>query len=204
MVAALVRAALVHRSAVFVLAAALVGAGVWAARQARLDVFPEFAPPIVEVQTEAPGFAAEDVEALVTTPLERALGGMPEVAKLRSSSALGLSVVSTVFVYGTDPYRARQLVIERVAQFTIRRGLILTFNLTLRIGILADYRRVFWAAVRHALMHGRIEDIFGMTFVAHHLIVFTRDALRGKERASFYTAKPVEETTAPAGLKEVA
>src|SRR5206468_2666599 len=79
------------------------------------DVFPEFAPPIVEVQTEAPGFAAEDVEALVTTPLERALGGMPGVAKLRSSSALGLSVVSAVFDYGTDPYRARQLVIEAVA-----------------------------------------------------------------------------------------
>ena len=76
----------------------------------------------------------------------------------------------------------------------IRRGLILTFNLTLRIGILADYRRVFWAAVRHAMRRGRIEDIFGMTFVAHHLILFTRDALRGKERASFYTAKPVEET----------
>jgi Cu/Ag efflux pump CusA len=112
MVARLVRAALTHAPVVFVLAAALVAAGVWSARRAPLDVFPEFAPPIVEVQTEAPGFAAEDVEALVTTPLERALGGMPGVAKMRSSSALGLSVVSVVFAYGTDPYRARQLVIE--------------------------------------------------------------------------------------------
>ena len=115
MVARLVGAALVHRTVVFVLAAALVGAGLYAAREAPLDVFPEFAPPIVEVQTETPGMAAEDVEALVTTPLERALGGMPEVAKLRSSSALGLSVVTAVFSYGTDPYRARQLVIERVS-----------------------------------------------------------------------------------------
>ena len=115
MVARLIRAALTHPPVVFVLAAALVAAGVWSAHQAPLDVFPEFAPPIVEVQTEAPGFAAEDVEALVTTPLERALGGMPGVAKLRSSSALGLSVVSAVFDYGTDPYRARQLVIEAVA-----------------------------------------------------------------------------------------
>ena len=115
MVARLIRAALTHPPVVFVLAAALVAAGVWSAHRAPLDVFPEFAPPIVEVQTEAPGFAAEDVEALVTTPLERALGGMPGVAKLRSSSALGLSVVSAVFDYGTDPYRARQLVIEAVA-----------------------------------------------------------------------------------------
>jgi radical SAM superfamily enzyme YgiQ (UPF0313 family) len=79
----------------------------------------------------------------------------------------------------------------------IRRGLILTFNLTVRVGILADYRGVFWAAVRHALTRGRIEDIFGMTFVAHHLILFTRDALRGKERASFYTAKPAEAPKLP-------
>ena len=115
MVARLVGAALQHRAVVFVLALALVGGGLYAAREAPLDVFPEFAPPIVEVQTEAPGYAAEDVEALVTTPLEGALGGMPDVLRLRSSSALGLSVVTVVFAYGTDPYLARQLVIERVS-----------------------------------------------------------------------------------------
>jgi radical SAM superfamily enzyme YgiQ (UPF0313 family) len=84
----------------------------------------------------------------------------------------------------------------------IRRGLILTFNLTLRVGIVADYRGVFWAAVRHALTRGRIEDIFGMTFVAHHLIIFTREALRGKQHASFYTAKPQE--VRPTGFVEQA
>jgi CzcA family heavy metal efflux pump len=115
MVARLVGASLKHAPVVLVLAVALVVAGVWTAHQAPLDVFPEFAPPIVEVQTEAPGFAAEDVEALVTIPLERSLGGTPGVATLRSSSALGLSVVSVIFHYGTDPYRARQLVIEAVA-----------------------------------------------------------------------------------------
>src|SRR5215470_13493106 len=115
MVARVVGAALAHRAVVFVLALALVGAGVYAARESPLDVFPEFAPPIVEVQTEAPGFAAEDVEALVTTPIEQALGGTPEVAKIRSESTLGLSTVVTIFPYGVDPYRARQLVIERVA-----------------------------------------------------------------------------------------
>ena len=118
MVARLVGAALTHRTVVFLLAAALVVAGAYAAREAPLDVFPEFAPPIVQVQTEAAGLAAEDVEALVTTPLERALGGMPDVEKLRSSSAPGLSTVEAVFAYGTDPYLARQLVIERVALAT--------------------------------------------------------------------------------------
>jgi CzcA family heavy metal efflux pump len=115
MVARLVGAALAQRTVVFLLAAALLVTGLYAARSAPLDVFPEFAPPIVEVQTEAPGFAAADVEVLVTTPLERALGGVPQVEKLRSSSTLGLSVVVASFPYGTDPYRARQLVIERVA-----------------------------------------------------------------------------------------
>ena len=115
MVARLVGASLRHRPVVLLLALVLVAAGMYAAYEAPLDVFPEFAPPIVEVQTEAPGFAAEDVEALVTGPLEQALGGTPEVTKIRSASALGLSTVNAIFPYGTDPYRARQFVIERVA-----------------------------------------------------------------------------------------
>jgi hopanoid C-2 methylase len=105
-------------------------------------------------------------------------------------------------IEATYAHRIRTPARAKLTWRNIRRGLILTFNLTLRIGILADYRRVFWAAVRHALMHGRIEDIFGMTFVAHHLIVFTRDALRGKERASFYTAKP-GELPEPSSLEQI-
>src|SRR6184192_1825493 len=115
MVGRLVGAALRHRAAVFLMAAGLVVGGLYAARTAPLDVFPEFAPPIVEVQVEAPGLAPEDVEALVTRPLERALGGAPEVATLRSSSIAGLAVVTAIYRYGTDPYRARQVVIERLA-----------------------------------------------------------------------------------------
>src|SRR5262245_40130707 len=115
MLSRVVGAALEHRTVVFLLAGALFAIGIFSATDAPLDVFPEFAPPIVEVQTEAPGLAAEDVEALVTVPLERALGGVPRVATVRSSSALGLSVVTVVFAYGTDRERARQSVIERVA-----------------------------------------------------------------------------------------
>src|SRR5437867_4207049 len=114
-VARLVGAALRHRAAVFLMAAGLLVGGLYAARTAPLDVFPEFAPPIVEVQVEAPGLAPEDVEALVTRPLERALAGAPGVATLRSSSIAGLSVVTAVYRYGADPYRARQVVIERLA-----------------------------------------------------------------------------------------
>ncbi|HSV06131.1 MAG TPA: efflux RND transporter permease subunit, partial [Candidatus Binatus sp.] len=115
MVARVVGAALAHRAVVFLLAGALLAVGFYAAREAPLDVFPEFAPPVVEIQSEAPGLAAEDVEALVTTPLERALSGLPDLMLLRSSSAPGLSVITAIFPYGVDSYLARQLVIERLS-----------------------------------------------------------------------------------------
>src|ERR1700675_1609910 len=104
MVARLVRAALTHRAVVFLVAAVVLLVGIYAAWHAPLDVFPEFAPPIVEIQAEAPGFAAADVEALVATPLELALAGAPEIATLRSQSAPGLAVVDVIFPYGTDTY----------------------------------------------------------------------------------------------------
>ena len=84
-------------------------------RQAPLDVFPEFAPPIVEIQTEAPGLSTEEVESLVTMPLENALTGIPGVKTVRSKSVLGLSQVVLVLEHGTDHLQVRQLVQERVA-----------------------------------------------------------------------------------------
>jgi CzcA family heavy metal efflux pump len=80
-----------------------------------LDVFPEFAPPLVEIQTEAPGLATTEVESLVTVPLEGALGGVPWLKTMRSKSVLGLSSVVLIFEMGTDLLRARQLVGERLA-----------------------------------------------------------------------------------------
>jgi cation efflux system protein involved in nickel and cobalt tolerance len=81
-----------------------------------LDVFPSFAPPQVEIQTEAPGLAPEEVESLVTLPIESAINGTPGVTIVRSSSAAGISVVKAIFDWNADIYQARQLVNERLQQ----------------------------------------------------------------------------------------
>jgi cation efflux system protein involved in nickel and cobalt tolerance len=84
--------------------------------QMPLDVFPSFAPPQVEIQTETPGLAPEEVESLVTLPIESAINGTPGVTAVRSSSAPGISVVKVIFNWGIDIYQARQLVTERLQQ----------------------------------------------------------------------------------------
>ncbi len=93
----------------------LVGGGV-AVREAPWDVFPEFAPPQIVVQTEAPGLSSEEVERLVTIPIESDLNGVSRIKTLRSSSAPELSVVTTIFEDDTDILDARQLVAERLTE----------------------------------------------------------------------------------------
>ena len=96
--------------------------GTKTAFQIPLDVFPEFAPPLVEIQTEAPGLSAEEVESLITVPLENAVNGTAWLKTLRSKSVLGLSSVVCIFQEETDLMQARQLVQERIA--TIVEGRI--------------------------------------------------------------------------------
>jgi CzcA family heavy metal efflux pump len=111
----LVSTALKLRIAVLALSIVLMIVGIRNTRNAPLDVFPEFAPPLVEIQTEAPGLSTEEVESLISVPLENALNGVPYLKVLRSKSVLGLSSVVLILQEGTDILRARQLVQERLA-----------------------------------------------------------------------------------------
>ena len=107
-----------------VVCALTVIATVAAARVLRtvpFDVFPEFAPPLIEVQTEAPGLSALEVESFVSVPIESALTGVPEVATIRSKSVLGLSSVVLILNQDAELMQARQLVQERLAR--VSRGL---------------------------------------------------------------------------------
>jgi CzcA family heavy metal efflux pump len=114
----ILEASLRQRRAVLVLAAAWIAYGLHVASRAPLEVLPDFAPPQADVQTEAPGLSPEQVEQLVTRPIESALGGVPGLETLRSESIQGLSVVNVVFAEGTDPYRVRQLVAESLSDVT--------------------------------------------------------------------------------------
>ena len=114
----LVQTALRLRVAIVAAAVVLMVAGIRSVRQAPLDVFPEFAPPRVEIQTEGPGLSSEEVETLITVPIENALNGILGVNTIRSTSVLGLSSVVLYFETGTDLLQARQLVQERVATLT--------------------------------------------------------------------------------------
>jgi HME family heavy-metal exporter len=111
---AIVTFSLRHRIFVLVAAAILVAWGTIIARDMPIDLLPETRQPAVIVTAEAPGLAAEDVEHLVSQPLEMVLNGMPGVTAVRSRSANAVAYVQVLFDWGTDPFRARQLVTERL------------------------------------------------------------------------------------------
>ena len=112
----LVELSLRKRGVIITLAAALICCGVLVTMRSKLDVFPDFVQPQVTVQTEAPGLASEQVESLVTRPVESALNGAGNLDSIRSESIQGLSVVTAVFKEGTEIYQARQMIAECLAQ----------------------------------------------------------------------------------------
>jgi CzcA family heavy metal efflux pump len=120
MLAAIIRWSLRFPVVVCALAAILVVYGVLVLARAKYDVFPEFVPPQASVQTEAPGLVAEQVELLVTLPIEQAISGASGVQSVRSETISGLSVVTVVFQEGTDPYRSRQIVAEALGEVAAR------------------------------------------------------------------------------------
>ncbi len=116
MLQALVHFSLKYRRVVVALACVLLGYGIYVAANAKLDVFPNFVQPQVVIQTECPGLAPEQVELLVTLPIESTVNGLGDMESLRSESIEGLSIITAVFKEGTDVFRARQMLAEQLAE----------------------------------------------------------------------------------------
>src|SRR4051812_3937795 len=112
---AIVGFSLRHRVFVLIAATLLVAWGTFLLEDMPIDLFPEIRQPSVIIDAEAPGLAAEEVEHLITQPIEMALSGVPGVVNVRSRSANAVNYLQVLFAWGTDPYRNRQLIIERLA-----------------------------------------------------------------------------------------
>src|SRR5208282_3939967 len=107
-----------HRRIVMLLAVLLAVAGYFSWTSLAIEAYPELAPVTVQVTTQLPGLAAEEIEQQVTIPLERGLGSTPGLVSMRSSSTFGLSLIILAFRDGSEDYWVRQRVNERISQVT--------------------------------------------------------------------------------------
>src|SRR5690606_3051141 len=110
----ILESSLANRLLVIMFSLALMGYGLWSLSTTPVDVFPDLNKPTVTLMTEAGGMASEEVEQLITFPLETGMNGLPGVEIVRSVSSSGLSIVYVTFEWSTDIFRARQMVAERL------------------------------------------------------------------------------------------
>ncbi len=118
----IVSSSLRQRFLIVLLAVVLAGAGIWSLTRLPVDAYPDLSPPMVEVITQWPGHAAEEVERLITVPVEVGMNGIPRMTALRSISLYGLSDVRMTFQDRTDNYFARQRVFDRIPDLSLPEG----------------------------------------------------------------------------------
>ena len=175
MMSAIVRFSIRFYGVIIGLASLVVLYGAYSLTRSNLDVFPEFSPTQIIIQTESPGLSAELVESLVSQPIETAIAGTVGVADMRSQSIPGLSVVTVIFDENTDIYRNRQVVAERLSTLNnqIPKGItpnitpltssastVLGFGVTSTKRNLMELRTVVdWTIVPHLLAIPGVADV---------------------------------------------
>ena len=122
MVHRIVRASLRQPLLILLMTVAVIVVGVWSLTRLPVDAYPDISPPMVEIVTQWPGHAAEEVERLITVPVENGMSGLPKLKVTRSISLYGLSDVRLTFEDGTDNYFARQQAFQRIADISVPSG----------------------------------------------------------------------------------